>query len=85
MTDGRQLLRERLGLGTLICCHVVVCCISLICAAYLHPVYHVLYDPSLWLIPATAVAGFTLVGMLFAFAEFSFGYFVGFYFFSMVA
>jgi hypothetical protein len=85
MTDGHQLLRERLGLGTLICFHVVVCCISLICAAYLHPVYHVLYDPSLWLAPATAVAGFTLVGVLFTFAEFSFGYFVGFYFFSMVA
>ena len=85
MTDGHQLLRERLGLGTLICFHVVVCCISLICAAYLHPVYHVLYDPSRLLIPAMAVAGFTLVGMLFAFAEFSFGYFVGFYFFSMVA
>ena len=85
MTDGRQLLRERLGLGSLICFHVVVCCISLICAAYLHPVYHVLYDPSRWLIPAAAVAGFTLVGTLFAFAEFSFGYFVGFYFFSMIA
>ena len=85
MTDGHQLLRERLGLGTLICFHVVVCCISLICAAYLHPVYHVLYDPSRLLIPAMAVAGFTLVGMLFAFDEFSFGYFVGFYFFSMVA
>ena len=85
MTDGRQLLRERLGLGTLICFHVVVCCISLICGAYLHPIYHVLYDPSEWFIPAMAVAGFTLVGMLFVFAEFSFGYLVGFYFFSMVA
>jgi hypothetical protein len=85
MTDGRQLLRERLGLGALICFHVVVCCISLICGAYLHPIYHVLYDPSEWFIPAMAVAGFTLVGMLFVFAEFSFGYLVGFYFFSMVA
>ncbi len=85
MTDGRQLLRERLGLGTLICFHVVVCCISLICGAYLHPIYHVLYDPSEWFIPAMAVAGFTLVGMLFVFAEFSFGYLVGFYFFSMIA
>jgi hypothetical protein len=85
MTNGRQLLRERLGLGTLICFHVVVCCISLICAAYLHPIYHIPYDPSLWLIAATAVAGFAVVGLLFAFAEFSFGYFVGFYLFSMVA
>jgi hypothetical protein len=85
MTDGRQLLRERLGLGSLVCFHVVVCCVSLVCGAYLHPIYHVIYDPSRWLIPAAAVAGFAVVGLLFVFAEFSFGYFVGFYFFSMIA
>jgi hypothetical protein len=85
MTDGRHLLRERLGLGSLVCFQVAVCCISLLCSAYLHPAYHFLYDPSQLFIAIMAVAAFTVVGLLFAFTEFSFGYFVGFYFFSMVA
>ena len=85
MTDGRHLLRERLGLGSLVCFHVVACCISLLCSAYLHPIYHFLYDPSRLFIAIMAVVAFTIVGLLFVFAEFSFGYFVGFYFFSMIA
>src|SRR5260221_7639618 len=84
MIVGRQLVQERLGLALLVCLHAVACCVSLICAAYLHPVYHILYDPTRLLPPIGAVAAFSLVGLVFVFSDFSFGYFVGFYFYSMV-
>jgi hypothetical protein len=85
MTGSRQLIRERLGLVLLICLHIVVCCISLTCVAYLKPVYHLLFDPTRLLAPVATVAAFALVGLLFVYAEFSVGYFVGFHFFTMVA
>jgi hypothetical protein len=85
MTDSRQLLRERPGLVLLICLHIVVCCISLTCVAYLKPVYHLLFDPTRLLATVATVSAFALVGLLFVYAEFSVGYFVGFHFFTMVA
>jgi len=85
MTGSRQLIRERVGLVSLICLHIVVCCISLTCVAYLKPVYHLLFDPTRLLAAIVTVAAFALVGLLFAYAEFSVGYFVGFHFFTMVA
>jgi hypothetical protein len=85
MTNGRQLFRERLGLVLLICFHIVVCCVSLTCVAYLKPVYHIFIDPARLPIAVAAVTAFAVVGLLFVFADFSLGYFVGFYFYSMVA
>src|SRR3979411_2447266 len=85
MTGSRQLIRERLGLVSLICLHIVVCCISLTCVAYLKPGYHLLFDPTQLLGVIATVAAFAVVGLFFAFAEFSVGYFVGFHFFTMVA
>jgi hypothetical protein len=85
MNDGRQLFRERLELVLLISLHIVVCCVSLTCVAYLKPVYHIFIDPARLPIAAAAVTAFAVVGLLFAFADFSLGYFVGFYFYSMVA
>ena len=85
MTGSRQLIRERPGLVLLICLHIVVCCISLTYATYLRPIYHLLFDPTRLLAPIATVAAFALVGLLFAYAEFSVGYFVGFHFFTMVA
>jgi hypothetical protein len=83
--------RERLGLGVLISVHIVVCCVSLIrIAAYRYPVafdpttFHIFFDPSSWHVAAAAVAAFALVASLFTFAKFSFGYFVGFNFYTMV-
>ena len=85
MTGGRQLIRERPRLVLLICLHIVVCCISLACVAYLKPVYHLLFNPTRLLAATATVAAFSLVGLRFAYAEFSVGYFVGFHFFTMVA
>ena len=55
MIGSRQLTRERLGLVLLICLHIVVCCISLTCVAYLKPVYHLLFDPTRLLAPVVTV------------------------------
>src|ERR1700722_3394252 len=91
MADHPPLDQERLRLGLLICIHIVICCVSLIYVAYYRfPVafdpatFHVFYDPSRWYVAVAVVAAFTFVAPLFAFANFSFGYFVGFYFYMMV-
>jgi hypothetical protein len=90
MTD-HQRARERFRLGLLICVHIVVCCVSLVYVAhYKFPVafnpatFHVFFDPSRWYVAVAAVAAFALVALLFVRSGFSFGYFVGFYFYTMV-
>ena len=90
MTD-HQRTRERFRLGLLICIHIVICCVSLAyVATYEFPIafnpgsFHIFYDPSRWYIAIAVVATFALVAPLFMFAGFSFGYFVGFYFYTMV-
>jgi hypothetical protein len=90
MTD-HQRARERLRLGLLICIHIVICCASLIWVAYYRfPVafnpatFHIFFDPSRWHVAVAVVAAFALVAPLFVFSGFSFGYFVGFYFYTMV-
>jgi hypothetical protein len=88
MTDHR---RERLRLGLLIGVHIVVCCVSLVVVAY-HRIpddlkpdkFHIYFDPSRWYVAVAAVAVFSVVALLFVRARFSFGYVVGFYFFTMV-
>jgi hypothetical protein len=90
MTD-HQRDRERVRLGLLICIHIVICCVSLVyVAAYKFPIafnpasFHIFYDPSRWHVAVAIVVTFTLVAILFALAGFSFGYFAGFYFYTMV-
>jgi hypothetical protein len=90
--------REHFGLGALIGVHIVACCISLVAVAY-HRIFddleldkfdlkpdkfHIYFDPSRWYVAVAAVAVFAVVALLFIRARFSFGYFVGFYFFTMV-
>jgi hypothetical protein len=89
MTDNR---RDRLRLGLLIGVHIVVCCLSLVVVAY-HRIpddlkpdkFHIYFDPTRWYVAVAAVAVFAVVALLFIRARFSFGYFVGFYFFTMVS
>ena len=83
--------RDRSGLGLLIGIHIIVCCVSLVLVAYcriptdLKPdKFHIYFDPSRWYVAVAAVAAFAVVALLFVRARFSFGYFVGFYFFTMV-
>jgi hypothetical protein len=81
---GRGLMPERYRLPLLVFLHVVVTCVSLACVAQLYPEYHIFFRPSE--LPATiaVVALFSTVAILFVYAEFSFGYLVGFYLFTMI-
>ena len=83
--------RERFRLGLLIGVHIVVCCVSLVYVAHYRfpvafypPTFHIFFDPSRWYVAVTVVAAFALVALPFLRAGFSFGYFVGFYFYTMV-
>jgi uncharacterized membrane protein YidH (DUF202 family) len=95
MTDHR---RERFGLGALIGVHIVACCLSLVTVAY-HRIFddlkldkfdlkpdkfHIYFDPSRSYVAIAVVVVFAVVALLLVRARFSFGYFVGFYFFTMV-
>jgi hypothetical protein len=90
MTDHHPHSRERVGLGGLICIHIFICCVSLIYLADRFPLtfdpttFHIFFDPARLHVAALVVATFALVSALFAFARFSFGYFVSFYLYTMV-
>jgi hypothetical protein len=73
---------SRFCVFALICLHVVTCCISL--AQVAHWQSYMLYDPALLPYAIAAVLAFSAVSLLFVFAQFSFGYFVGFSLFTMV-
>jgi len=83
--------RKRVRLGVLICVTIVISCASLVQVARFNgpgpfdPANsHIFYDPAR-LFDAVAVAVvFALVSPVFLFVRFSFGYFVGFYFYMMV-
>jgi hypothetical protein len=75
---------ERRGLAFLICVHIAVCCISLAYVSQYHNAFHIFYDPTRLYAAVIAVAAFALVSYPFARVDFSFGYFVGFYFYTMV-
>ena len=75
---------ERPRLAFLICLHVVLSCVSLAYVAQYHYMFHIFFDPARLHVAITVVAAFALVSCLFAFADFSFGYFVGFYLYTMV-
>jgi hypothetical protein len=83
MFVGRQLASDRLTMALLMLVYVVVCCLSSIYITQLYYMFHMAYDPAKLVGACVAVAAFTPVLLLFIFARFSFGYFVGFYFFSM--
>jgi hypothetical protein len=91
MAENHPRDRERLGLGILILAHIIICCASLIYLANDdHPIafypapFHLFFDPARLHIAVAVAAAFTLVSYLFTLARFSLGYFVGFYFYTMV-
>jgi ABC-type multidrug transport system fused ATPase/permease subunit len=90
MTEGQQ-LRERLWLAFLIGLHIVICCVSLVLISrYRYPVafapatFHIFFDSARSHIAILVVAAFALVSFLFVVARFSFGYFAGFYLYTMI-
>ena len=83
MLGSRQPTQERLGIALLIVFYVVICCLSSVYVTQLFDLFRLAYDPAKLVNAGVAVAAFAPVLLLFIFARFSFGYFVGFYFFSM--
>jgi hypothetical protein len=75
---------QRLRLAILILFHTVVCCVSLVYVAQYEFMFHIFYDPARLAGAVAVVAAFALVSYLFIIADFSFGYFLGFYFYTMV-
>jgi hypothetical protein len=83
MFGSRQLTSDRLGMALLILFYVLICCLSSIYVTQLFPAFRMAYDPARLFNAGLVVAAFAPVLLLFTFARFSFGYFVGFYFSSM--
>ena len=73
---------SRFSLYVLLCLHIVICCTSL--AQVAHWQSYILFDPARVNYAIAAVGAFSTVSLLFIFARFSFGYFVGFSLFTMV-
>jgi hypothetical protein len=71
-----------LTLLALVAFHSVICCVSLALVsdyqAYLP------YNPDRMLYAAAVAAAFSSISLLFVLARFSFGYFVDFYFYTMI-
>jgi len=73
---------SRFGLCVLVALHIIICCTSLIQVA--HWQSYMLYDAARLTYAIAAVLAFSTVSLLFIFARFSFGYFIGFSLFTMV-
>lgn len=90
MTDGLH-LPERARLALLMCLHVVVCCMSLVFITrsgnlfgFSPPKFHIFYEPTRLHIAVAVVTTFSLASLVFVVAPFSFGYFAGFYLYTMI-
>jgi hypothetical protein len=79
---ARREIRINLALLFLLCLHTILCCASLIKVADYQD--YMLYDPARFYAAAAVVAMFSLLSLLFVLARFSFGYFVGFYLYTML-
>jgi hypothetical protein len=87
-TAGWLFTADRIRLALLIWFHTVIWCVSL---AYVadgtvdNVAFHIFYDPDRLPHAVTAVAAFAPVSIAFCFAGLSFGYVVGFYFYTMIS
>ena len=76
---------SRLGPALLLYVHIIVCCLSLIYVAEFYSGYKIIWFDEAGLYGAALnVALFAIVSILFTSSRFSFGYFVGFYFYTMI-
>lgn len=79
------------GLVFLICLHIVVCCVSLVDVAFFRfhgyfdsRTFHIFYDPARPFGAVAVVTAFAFISLFFLVARFSFGYFIGFYLYTMI-
>jgi hypothetical protein len=77
--------RDSLGPAFLLYFHIAACCLSLVYVAESYgPLYIAPFDEPRLHEAALMIAPFALVSVLFTFSQFSFGYFLSFYFYSMI-
>jgi hypothetical protein len=83
VAPGSPAAPGRLRLALLLCLHIVTCCVSLVCVATSYPDIVVFDRPHLFA-AVLCVTSFSVVAIVFTVARFSFGYFLGFYFYTMI-
>jgi hypothetical protein len=77
--------QARLGRTLLLLFHILTCCLSLVFIAEYFPRHQiVMFDEARVGNAVLNVAPFAVVAVLFVFGRFSFGYFLGFYFYSLL-
>src|SRR2546423_4660036 len=88
----RQSTMERIRIALLIGFHTFICCVSLIFLAdgnfqvsFVPSTFHVFYNPAGLHNAIAAVATFGLISVAFCFARFSFGYAIGYYFYTVIS
>jgi hypothetical protein len=90
-TEGVTSAARRLGLASLIFFHCIICCGSLVYISYFNfpdyftaATFHIFYDPARFYLAAAVAVLFGIVSVVFVYARFSFGYFIGIYLYSTV-
>lgn len=76
-------MRFELRRALLLCLHITVCCWSLVYAAKSFPGI-ITFDRAHLLFALLSVTPFAVASILFVMSQFSFGYFLGFYFYTMI-
>jgi hypothetical protein len=84
LRGNMQMLQKHLASTLLVCFHIVICCISFAYTTQLFDTYHLSYNADRLFDAILIATAFALVSLLFTFADFSFGYLVGFYLYTMV-
>ena len=75
----------RLGLALLLYFHVAACCLSLVYVAKYYAILQIImFDTAGLYAVMLKIVPFAIVSALFVFARFSFGLFLGFYFYTMI-
>ena len=82
--DGRGNMRGSLGPAFLIYFHIVLCCVSLFYVAQRFSYVHIFFDETRLYNAVVVIALSALIAPLFTLANFSFGYFIGFYSYTMI-
>ena len=75
---------QRIALASLIGLFIVACCLTFALGARDYGPNSIFYDAARLPYALAAIAGFAVVAALFVFAKFSFGYFVGFYCYTVI-
>lgn len=84
LVPARDHIRIKPGPAFLICLHIAACCVSLVYVSDYYPNFHIFFEESRLYQAALAVILVALLTPLFTFARFSFGYFAGFYLYTVI-